>query len=60
MVDQSPGVSPTSAILKAYDVRGVVPDQLDEDMARAVGAAFVEVMDVLADGGTVGRVVWEA
>ena len=53
MVDQSPGVSPTSAIFKAYDVRGVVPDQLDEDMARAVGAAFVEVMDVLADGGTV-------
>jgi phosphomannomutase len=53
MVDQSPGVSPTSAIFKAYDVRGVVPDQLDEDMAHAVGAAFVEVMDVLADGGTV-------
>jgi phosphomannomutase len=30
-----------SAIVKAYDVRGVVPDQLDEDVARAVGAAFV-------------------
>jgi phosphomannomutase len=29
-----------SAIVKAYDVRGVVPDQLDEDVARAVGAAF--------------------
>ncbi len=43
----------TSAIFKAYDVRGVVPDQLDEDVARAVGAAFVEVMDVLSDGGTV-------
>jgi len=32
-----------SAIVKAYDVRGVVPDQLNEDVARAVGAAFVEV-----------------
>jgi phosphomannomutase len=30
-----------SAIIKAYDVRGVVPDQLDEQVARAIGAAFV-------------------
>ncbi|BCJ28399.1 phosphomannomutase/phosphoglucomutase [Actinocatenispora sera] len=30
-------------IVKAYDVRGVVPDQLDERVARAVGAAFVRV-----------------
>ncbi|MGH9280872.1 MAG: phosphomannomutase/phosphoglucomutase, partial [Acidimicrobiales bacterium] len=27
-------------IFKAYDVRGVVPDQLDADIARAVGWAF--------------------
>jgi phosphomannomutase len=33
-----------SAIVKAYDVRGVVPDQLDEDVARALGAAFVDVL----------------
>src|SRR3954470_3761651 len=37
-----------AAIFKAYDVRGVVPDQLDESVARATGAAFVEVLDVLA------------
>ncbi|SEM80172.1 phosphomannomutase/phosphoglucomutase [Nonomuraea pusilla] len=30
-------------IFKAYDVRGVVPDELDETIAEAVGAAFVEV-----------------
>jgi phosphomannomutase len=30
-----------SAIVKAYDIRGVVPDELDEEVARAVGAAFV-------------------
>jgi len=30
-----------STIIKAYDVRGVVPDQLDADIARAIGAAFV-------------------
>jgi len=32
-----------STIIKAYDVRGTVPDQLDEPIARAVGAAFVDV-----------------
>jgi phosphomannomutase len=37
-------VSPRStldAIFKAYDVRGVYPDQLDEDVARGIGNAFV-------------------
>ena len=29
-------------IFKAYDVRGVVPDELDEDIARRIGAAFAE------------------
>jgi phosphomannomutase len=27
-------------IFKAYDIRGIVPDELDEDVAQAVGAAF--------------------
>ena len=27
-------------IFKAYDIRGVVPDQLDADLARKIGAAF--------------------
>ncbi|MBV9832344.1 MAG: phosphomannomutase/phosphoglucomutase [Marmoricola sp.] len=30
-----------AATFKAYDVRGTVPDQVDEDLARAVGNAFV-------------------
>ncbi|WP_433252311.1 phosphomannomutase/phosphoglucomutase [Streptosporangium sp. CA-135522] len=30
-------------IFKAYDVRGVVPDEFDEETAEAVGAAFAEV-----------------
>ncbi|MCW2600325.1 MAG: phosphomannomutase/phosphoglucomutase [Frankiales bacterium] len=29
-----------SNIVKAYDVRGLVPDELDADIARALGAAF--------------------
>ncbi len=29
-------------LFKAYDVRGVVPDELDEDLARSIGAAFAE------------------
>jgi len=28
-------------IFKAYDVRGTYPDQINEDVARAIGAAFV-------------------
>jgi phosphomannomutase len=33
-----------SALVKAYDVRGTVADQLDESIARAIGAAFVDVV----------------
>jgi phosphomannomutase len=33
-----------SAIVKAYDIRGVVPDQLDTSLARDIGAAFVRVV----------------
>ena len=40
-----------SQIIKAYDVRGVVPDQLDADLARGVGAAFVSVLG--AAGGRI-------
>jgi len=31
-------------VFKAYDVRGVVPDQLDDRLARATGRAYVEVL----------------
>ena len=44
-----------SAVFKAYDVRGVVPDQIDEDLARAVGAAFVAVTDAAGSGVVVGH-----
>jgi phosphomannomutase len=40
-----------SAFVKAYDVRGVVPDQLDAEVAQALGAAFVRVV------GATGRAV---
>ncbi|GIF12532.1 phosphomannomutase/phosphoglucomutase [Actinoplanes teichomyceticus] len=33
-----------SQIIKAYDVRGVVPDQFNEPVARAIGTAFVEML----------------
>src|SRR4051794_37376438 len=38
-----------SSIIKAYDVRGVVPDQWDEETSPAIGAAVAEV--VVADSG---------
>jgi phosphomannomutase len=31
-------------IVKAYDIRGVVPDELDESLARDVGGAFVRLL----------------
>jgi phosphomannomutase len=36
-------VSEVEKIFKAYDIRGVVPDELDESVAEAVGAAFVRL-----------------
>jgi phosphomannomutase len=36
-------VADLSSLVKAYDVRGVVPDQLDDTVARALGAAFARV-----------------
>ncbi|MCW2723709.1 MAG: Phosphomannomutase [Frankiales bacterium] len=33
-------MSDLSTIVKAYDVRGLVPDELNPDIARALGAAF--------------------
>ena len=38
-----PVVDPT--IFKAYDVRGIYPDQLNEDLARQIGRAFVAYLD---------------
>ncbi|GAA1478583.1 phosphomannomutase/phosphoglucomutase [Nocardioides aestuarii] len=38
-----PAAADLDAIFKAYDVRGLVPEQLDAGLARAVGWAFVEV-----------------
>jgi phosphomannomutase len=35
-------------VIKAYDVRGVVPDDLDADLARLVGAAFVHMTGATA------------
>jgi phosphomannomutase len=43
------GLSDLSSIIKAYDVRGVVPDEWDEETSRAIGAAFAEF--VIADSG---------
>jgi phosphomannomutase len=37
-------VPDVSAIVKAYDVRGVVPDQLDASIARLFGAAFADLV----------------
>ena len=46
-------VSLNPAIFKAYDVRGTYPDEIHEDAARAIGAAFVAFLQAKRIG--VGR-----
>jgi phosphomannomutase len=36
-------VGDLASIFKAYDIRGVVPDELDEGVAESIGAAFAAV-----------------
>ena len=39
--------------IKAYDVRGVVPEQLNEDVARGIGSAFAQVVALPEDARAV-------
>ena len=43
------------AIFKAYDIRGVFPDQIDPTMCQRIGAAFAQFL--LRSGESTGRVV---
>jgi phosphomannomutase len=44
-----------SQIVKAYDIRGLVPDQLDGEIARRLGAAFVRVVGAAGGSIVIGR-----
>lgn len=44
-----------AAVFKAYDVRGTVPDQVDEQLARATGGAFVAVTGSAGGSVVVGH-----
>ncbi|MGW4497197.1 phosphomannomutase/phosphoglucomutase [Micromonospora sp. NPDC004336] len=44
-------MSDLSQIVKAYDVRGTVPDQWDERTAEALGAAFTQVLNAYDEPG---------
>ena len=46
-----------SALIKAYDIRGVIPEQWDSKLSREVGIAFVEVLKIRASDGGAGRIV---
>ena len=47
------GVRDLSSIVKAYDIRGVVGEQLDVDVARRLGAAFAKLVG--GPGIVIGR-----
>ncbi|MEU1744663.1 phosphomannomutase/phosphoglucomutase [Micromonospora arida] len=44
-------MSDLSQIVKAYDVRGTVPDQWDERVAEALGAAFTQLLNSTDESG---------
>ncbi|MDT4987513.1 MAG: phosphomannomutase, partial [Micromonosporaceae bacterium] len=46
-----------SRIVKAYDVRGTVPDQLNEAVAEALGAAFTQTLRAGGDFADGARIV---
>src|SRR5919206_2329499 len=43
------------SIFKAYDIRGVYPENLDEDVARDIGRAFVKHLDLQGSRVVVAR-----
>jgi phosphomannomutase len=43
-ISPASGTRHLADFIKAYDVRGLVPEQLDEEVARAIGAAFARVV----------------
>ncbi len=45
------------AVFKAYDVRGLVPEQIDDTLARATGNAFVTVVAAGGAGAEPPRIV---
>lgn len=46
-----------SSLIKAYDIRGVVPGQWGPDLSREVGTAFVEVLGIRSSDGGAGHIV---
>ena len=44
-------------IIKAYDVRGIVPDELSPELAREIGIAFVTCLEIAPHLGGPGAVV---
>ena len=52
-----PHAAGLDAVFKAYDVRGLVPEQFDAALARTIGAAFVEVLGIRGEAGGPGAVV---
>ena len=44
-------------VIKAYDIRGIYPDQLNSELCYAIGGAFVSVLQLAARDGGPGAVV---
>ncbi|MEI6448141.1 MAG: phosphomannomutase/phosphoglucomutase, partial [Actinomycetes bacterium] len=46
--------SPSSSIFKAYDIRGIAGEDIDEDVAHSIGRAFARVIGNLSGRSAVG------
>ena len=48
ILTSTPSAELVAAVVKAYDVRGLVGEQIDEPFVRAVGAAFARLVRFIA------------
>jgi phosphomannomutase len=52
-MDEGRAVADLSGIVKAYDIRGIVGDQLDSEIVRDIGAAFADFVGNESTGAVV-------
>lgn len=54
LLSQETAKEKLDSIFKAYDIRGVVQDSLDENIAYAIGAAFIEAINLKGQAIVIG------
>jgi phosphomannomutase len=55
MSPSAPSPSALDAVIKAYDIRGVVPDQITPELVRNIGAAFTRIVGAHGSAIVIGE-----